>query len=82
MTSTPPGAWLSALVVVQLTLLPAAPCAVVRMPGLGMGLQEEGLHQRGLTHPFLSSLSFLTLEIQVESHHFHEDHHSLEDTNP
>lgn len=80
MTSTPPGTGFSAREAVQLTLLPAAPCAVVRMPGLGVGLKEEGLHQRGLTHPFLSSLSFLPLEIQVESRHFHES--SLDYPNP
>ena len=69
-----------------LTLLLAAPCVVVGMPGLGVRLKEEGIHQRCLTPPLLSSLSdrgglsFLTLEIQVESCHLHES--GLDHPNP
>ena len=40
-----------------LTLLLAAPCVVVGVPGLGMGLEEEGFRQGYWPHPAPSLLS-------------------------
>lgn len=55
-----------------LTLLLAAPCVVVGMPGLGVGLEERGvrrgahlLHFSPPLQPKGGFLSFLTLEITI-----------------
>ena len=48
---------LSVLLVGGLTLLLTAPCVVVGVPDLGVGLKEKGVHRGCRPYPFLSSLS-------------------------